>query len=1153
MAQGTGNLVGRERELTELRSGLDAALAGRGRLFMVAGDPGVGKTALADAIGSEAVAAGATVLWGRAWDGGGAPSYWPWLRILRRLASERDISEPLAALGPEATGRLTRLVPTLMPALEPLTADADAATAPDPRESDAARFQLFDAITSLLRAAATQQPLVLILDDLHGADHPSLLLLGFLAVHVRDSPILVIGTYREAEARLDPQLAATLGDIIRHGQRLPLRGLRERDVGEVVERVAGRRPPERVVRAIHAATEGNPFFVDEVVRLLSAEGRLDDAAHVAAVRIPDGVRETIRHRLEPLPDSTRELLCTASVIGREFRLDTLQRVSGADPTDLDSALGDAVGSGVLVERTSALGSYSFSHGLIRETLYDDLGPQRRGQLHREVGLALEELYATDPEPHLAELAHHFYVASAAGELTKAIDYSVRAGERALELIAYEEASDHFERALQAYGLQARADVPRRCELLLALGTAQSRAGDSRAARATFLRAADLARKLGSPERLARAALGYGAGMGGFEFGRVDDGLVALLGEAREALGEQDSSLLARVLGRMATELYFSDRSEERLALGDLAVAMARRIGDRATLASTLSARFLTLLSPENSAERLQIAADVVALGEEVRDRELVLRGHVWRILALMELGDWVGAEIELAVHARLADELRDPLHLWYVPLFAAARALLQGRLHDAEQFAAEAFAVGRGTQAQNAAQLYAVQLFALRAEQGRLEEVEQSLEEFGRRYPAAPVWRAAAAFALAVLGRIDDARRSFDAMTAGGVADIPRDGEWLATISLLARTGARIGASERAGELCALLEPHAEQAVIAGRGAICLGPVSRSAGLAAATAGRRDAAVAHLEHALAMARRWGAEPMVAGIELELAEVLERVAPPAGGAHDERVRELRRAGLDAARRLELGGLLGRWAPEDAALMADSDIAGTAAATAGNGAGAAALAADAAAAADAPMAFYRRGDIWTIGRPGRQIQLRDAKGLGHIARLLAAPQVEFHALDLVVGVATAERGQSTAALTVGAGMEVRARGDGDAGPALDSQAKAAYRSRVAELQEEIEEAESFHDPERAARAREELEFVARELAGAVGLHGRDRKTGSDAERARVNVTRAIRTALKRVSEHDAVLGHQLGAAIRTGTFCVYEPAPGDAPVWDLSGPA
>jgi tetratricopeptide (TPR) repeat protein len=1137
-----GTLVGRDRELSELRQGLDNALGGCGRLFMVAGDPGVGKTALADAIGAEAVAAGATVLWGRAWDGGGAPSYWPWLRILRKLAAERDIAPALAALGPEATGRLTRLIPGLARAPEHLAGDGDGVA--DPGESDAARFQLFDAITSLLRAAAAQGPIVLILDDLHGADHPSLLLLGFLAVHVRDSPILVIGTYREAEARLDPQLAATLGDIIRHGQRLPLRGLRERDVGEVVERVAGRRPPERVVRAIHHATEGNPFFVDEVVRLLSAEGRLDDPVQVAAVRIPDGVRETIRHRLEPLADRTLQLLYTASVIGREFRIDTLQRVSGADSAELDDALGDAVDSGVIAERPSGLGAYGFSHGLIRETLYDDLGPQRRSQLHREVGLALEELYAADPEPRIAELAHHFFVAATAGELAKAIDYSVRAGERALKLAAYEEAANHFERALQAYGLQERADVPRRCDLLLALGTAQSRAGDSRAARETFLRAAGLARKLGAPDRLARAALGYGAGMGGFEFGRVDDGLVALLTEARNALGAQDGPLLARVLGRLATELYYSDRSEERVALGEQAVAMARRIGDRATLASTLSARFLTLWGPENSVQRLQIASDVVALGEEVRDRELVLRGHHWRIVSLMELGDWVGADIELAVHARLTEELRDPLHIWYVPLFQAARAMLEGRLREAERFAEQAFAVGRGTQAQNAAQMYAVQLFALRAEQGRLAELEPSLEEFGRRYPAAPVWRAAAAFALAVLGRTEDARRAFESLTAGGLADVPRDGEWLSTIALLVRTGARIGDGPRTGELGELLAPHAERAVIAGRGAICLGPVSRFAGIAAATAGRTAEGVAQLEHALAMARRWGAEPLVAAIRLELAEVIDRSGVQSAD-YEKRSRELRSEGLEAARRLDLVGLEKRWGPAgevarelgpEPAVAPPSPVP----------------AAGVAASAFGPSAFYRRGDIWTIGPPGRQIQLRDAKGLAHIARLLAAPHVEFHALDLVGGVS--ERGgPSAAAAAIGAGMEIRQSGDGDAGPVLDSQAKAAYRARVNELQEEIDEADAFNDPERAARAREELAFVARELAGAVGLHGRDRKTGSDAERARVNVTRAIRTALKRISEHDAALGRGLGAAIRTGTFCVYEPPPGEEPSWDLTGPA
>ncbi len=1150
MDVGTESLVGRDRELSELRQGLENALAGRGRLFMVAGDPGVGKTALADAIGAEAVGAGATVLWGRAWDGGGAPSYWPWLRILRRLASERDIAAALAALGPEATGRLTRLVPGLTRAPEHLPPPEAGAPRADPGESDAARFQLFDAITSLLRAAAAQGPIVLILDDLHGADHPSLLLLGFLAVHVRDSPILVIGTYREAEARLNPQLAATLGDIIRHGQRLPLRGLRERDVAEVVARVAGRRPPDRVVRAIHQATEGNPFFVDEVVRLLSAEGRLDDAAQVAGVRIPDGVRETIRHRLEPLPDRTLQLLYTAAVIGRDFRIDTLQRVSGADPAELDAALGEAIGCGVVVELPSSLGAYGFSHGLIRETLYDDLGPQRRGLLHREVGLVLEELYAADPEPRIAELAHHFFVAATAGELAKAIDYSVRAGERAMKLVAYEQAADHFERALQAYGLQERADVPRRCDLLLALGGAQSRAGDSRAARETFLRAAGLARRLGSPDRLAKAALGYGAGMGGFEFGRVDEGLVALLSEARESLGEQDAPLLARVLGRQATELYYSDRTEERVALSEQAVAMARRIGDRATLASTLSARFLTLWGPENSVQRLQIASDVVALGEEVRDRELVLRGHVWRIVSLMELGDWVGADIELAVHARLAEELRDPLHLWYVPLFNATRALLEGRLADAEVFAGEAFAVGRRTQAQNAAQLYATQLFVLRAEQGRLSEVEQSLEEFGRRYPAAPVWRAAAAFSLSVLGRTEDARRAFEAMAGGHVAEVPRDGEWLSTVALLVRTGARLGDARRTGELGELLAPYTERAVIAGRGAICLGPVSRFAGIAAATAGRTSEAVRLLEHALEMARRWGAEPMVAGIRLELAQVLER-SGSGSEDYEKRARELRAEGLEAAKRLQLVGLESRWGAGDPEAEAEAEAGAGAPDVVPAGA---AVVAGAAASGFGPSAFYRRGDIWTIGIPGHQIQLRDVKGLAHVARLLAAPHVEFHALDLVGGASSGDRGggPSAAAVAVGAGIEVRARGGGDAGPVLDRQAKAAYRARLCELQEEIDEADSFNDPERAARAREELSFLARELAGAVGLHGRDRKTGSDAERARVNVTRAIRTALKRVSEHDPVLGRRLGAAIRTGTFCVYEPAPGEEPVWDLVGP-
>lgn len=1120
MTRARRNIVGRGRELAELRQGLQGALSGQGGLFMVAGDPGVGKSALADEIGGEAVDAGALVLWGRAWEGGGAPAYWPWLRIMRRLAAERDIAAAVELLGPEAAGRLAQLLPDLV------AAPAASRGGSGPGQSDAARFQVFDAVTSLLRVAAADGPLVLILDDLHCADHPSLLLLGFLAAHLREAPILVVGTYRETEARLDPQLAGTLSEIIRHGRRLALRGLHERDVAEVVRRVAGRRPPDGVVRAIHRATEGNPFFVDEVVRLLSAEGHLDSEAQVAGLRLPDGVREAIRHRMEPLPDRARSLLFTAAVIGREFRLDTLQRVCELEPAELDAALSEAVEFGVIAERSASIGLYGFSHSLVREALYDDLGSQRRGPLHRAVALALERLYAVDIETHLPELAHHFFVAATPGELAKAIDYSERAGRRAMSLIAYEAAAEHFERALQAYALHGDADEPRRCGLLLALATAQSRAGDARQARETFLRAAALARRLDAPEPLARAALGYGAGMGGFEFGLVDDTLVGLLGEARQALGTGDRRLLARVLGRTATELYYSDRAEERERLSEQAVAMARRIGDRATIASTLSARLLTLWGPENRARRLQIATDVVALGEEARDHELVLRGHVWRILGLMELGDWVSVDIELAIHARLADELRDPLHLWYMPLFEANRAILEGRAGDAERLSQQAFATGRGVQPQNAAQLYAVQMLVLRSQQGRVSEVSRSVEEFARRYPASPVWRAAAAFVHVQTGRGDEARRSFEALCTGGLADVPRDAEWLSTIALLIITGAQLSDARRSATLGAMLVPHADLAVITGRGSTCLGPVSRFIGIAARSAGRCDEAIAAFEAALEVAGLWGAAPHVAALRLELADALV-----AAGADAERARLLRSQGLQAARRLELGALLEQWEP---AAEAPAPIAAPAAHSAGSpGAG--------------PAAFFRRGDVWSIGRLDARVQVRHVKGLTHIARLLAAPRVEFHALDLVGGAVNRDAG----AAALGSGIELR-RGGGDAGPVLDGQAKAAYKARVIDLQEEIEEADSFNDPERAARAREELAFLVRELAGAVGLGGRDRRSGSDAERARVNVTRAIRSALQRVSEQDPVLGRSLGTAIRTGTFCVYDPAPGNEPEWDLNGP-
>jgi hypothetical protein len=484
----------------------------------------------------------------------------------------------------------------------------------------------------------------------------------------------------------------------------------------------------------------------------------------------------------------------------------------------------------------------------------------------------------------------------------------------------------------------------------------------------------------------------------------------------------------------------------------------------------------------------------------------------------------------------LAGDLRDPLQLWQVPLYQASRALLDGRLREAQRYADEAFATGRGVQARNAAQLYAVQLFALRAEQGRLSEVEQSLERFAREYPAAPVWRAAAAFAHAALGRTDPARRALEALTANELAEVPRDGEWLSTVALLVRVAALLGDAERSAQLGELLATFGSRAIITGRGAWCQGPVSRFAAMAAAAAGARAEAIARYETALAAARRWGAEPTVAAIRIELADVLASGGDAADAARAEQLRE---DGLKLARRLGLHGLLGE---SDDPLDALADEITAAQPVADVPEPEAPISQD-------PVAFYRRGDIWTIGPPGAEIQLRHMKGLTHIARLLAAPNVEIHALTLVGG--GQDRGSDDGRSAAADGLEIRSEGTGDMGPVLDEQAKAAYRVRIDDLREEIEEADAFNDPERAERARDELEFILGQLAGAVGLGGRDRKTGSDAERARLNVTRAIRSALKRVSEHDPVLGRSLGDAIHTGTFCSYVPGPDD-PGWDLTGP-
>jgi predicted ATPase len=457
-------LLGRRRELSELMAAFDETRAGRGGLVLLTGDPGIGKTRLARTVGEQARDAGAVVALARGWDGGGAPSYWPWLQVLRALAAERSDERLAADLGAGA-----RWVAQIAPEIRERLGLPDGGEAA--AESDQARFALFDAVAIFLCRVAADAPVVVLLDDLHTADLPSLLLLAFLARAIAEAPVLIVSTHHEAGPKRGPEVEGVFGELSRFGRRVHLGGLEAGDLRRLIAHRSGADPTDELVRQLAAVTEGNPFFSDEVVRLLVSGARVEPGARLP---LPDGVRDAIRRRLQPLSGEAREALEAAAVAGRGFRVATLERAVGVPRPELLERLDEALALHLLAEAPSQAGSFRFAHGLIRETLYNDLTAIRRARLHGAVGEALERAGTGPGGAGLLELAHHFVEAAPAGDAQRALGYAERAGHEALRSLAYEQAADLFDAALRVLDLTGEPDEKRRGELLLARGQAQMR-------------------------------------------------------------------------------------------------------------------------------------------------------------------------------------------------------------------------------------------------------------------------------------------------------------------------------------------------------------------------------------------------------------------------------------------------------------------------------------------------------------------------------------------------------------------------------------------------------------------------------------------------------------------------------------------------------
>lgn len=855
-----GTFVGRERELEELLAGLAEALAGHGRLFLLVGEPGIGKTRLADELLARARGQGADALVGRCWEAGGAPAYWPWVQSLRGLLRSTAVEALRSELGAGAS-----VLAQLLPELEELFPGLPE---PPPLEAETARFRLFEAVSTFLRNAANSRPLVLVLDDLHAADEPSLLLLQFLARELGNSRLLVVGAYRDIDPGPTEALREALTELAREPitRTLVLKGLDEPQIAEMIVVTGGAPASEQLVGAINNETEGNPLFVGEIVRLLRAEGGLD--GDVSRLVIPQRVRDVIARRLRHLSDDCNRVLVNASVLGREFSLAALANVSGISEDELLETLDEAMIARVVSDVPASRGQLHFAHVLIRDTLYDELTTARRVRLHRQTVEALEQLYGNDPGPQLAELAHH---ALAGSEFDKALGHAKAAADYALTVLAYEEAARLYQIAIDALPLSTHSSERERCELLLALGEAEIRAGNSPLARQTFLDAAAIARNLGHNELLARSAAGYG-GRIIFERAGSDRQLVPLLEEALAALGDTDADLRVRLLARLAGALRDEPSRDRRNELSQQAVTLARSTGNPAALAYAIDGRLAAIVAPDVTSERLALANELCQLAKIAGEHERVVAGHYHLFIAHLELADLSTARADLEAATSIAEQLRQPAQLWQVTASHAMLALASGRFDEGDHLANTALTYGERSIAVFAVPAFAVHTYTLRTSRGNTKDLAPLIETTIADNPGRPFLRCLLTHLHASMGKIESARELFNQLAKNDFEALPFDIEWLYGASLLAETCATLGDTKAAEQLYSLLSPYDSfNAADVPEG--MRGSVSRYLALLATTLQRLNDAEYHYETALTVNERLGALPWLAHTQRDFAQML----------------------------------------------------------------------------------------------------------------------------------------------------------------------------------------------------------------------------------------------------------------------------------------
>ena len=814
-------IVGRDLVLATCTSALDAARSGSGGLVLLAGEPGIGKTTVLQAVASRARSDGCVVAWAACVEDDAVPAFWPVVSLLAGIGHAET-----SAAAAELRGH-------------------------EQQTLGEHRFVLFDRVASALRIAAATRPLVLVVDDLQWADPSSVRLLAFIVKQIRAASVLVVGSYRDTDVEPDHPLWHLLAEPGSSGETLALSGLGTDDVAALLGDAAG----AGSAGSIRDHTGGNPFFVLNVARLLEAEGH--DLTSDRPLPLPAGVRAVLDRRLARLSQPCHELLRTAAVIGHRFDVALLTEVRGIQADVVAGLLEESARSRL----TQPVGGteHEFAHALVRATLTAQLATRQREALHGRVADALTGRRGEE-DVRWAAIAHHELSAGADQAATRGVLSAERAARHAMAARAFEAAAEQFERAVAA-----SAEPEQEAHLLLGLGDAHLHGGDWQAAGDAFSRAADLARDLGRADLLALAALGVGSDPGGFEVRLGDHRQLGLLEEALTLLGTDHPELRSRLLARRSVAATNLASPVDRQQWSDEAVRLAREAGDGPTLAHALSAWCDVQSGPAHTEARLSATTQMLAVAESTGDRQVALTARRFRVVALLELGS-PEVHQEVARFVAIAEQLGSPLYRWYVPLFHGMQALLRGDLDEAERLCAQAATLGVEAGSDNAEMLSSTLSAAIVMERGGVTELLAGYEAMLAEHAwmrELPIAMALAPLIELVAGRTEQARAKLRLLAAGRFDVVPVDSEWLSTLASINVSVLVTEEVVSAAVMHELLLPHAGRMVVDGIAASCLDPVDYQLGRLAVLLGRREEAVEHLEAAVALTSALGA-PLARG-------------------------------------------------------------------------------------------------------------------------------------------------------------------------------------------------------------------------------------------------------------------------------------------------